>query len=259
MGGAAGYEVEPSFRKDGGKYPLINFCSPFWQMDTLAERVENLDKGYFDRNDVRSLTSQATAFLHEMMHTSATVAGVSDPRCQDVEITGYPGKAYGPARAKQLARIELGGPVATAINVDNYVYYACTWYMWQKYLVIPKQPKYAWPRLGLDEHLPDDNSPVGDDFNSTASVSGTILDDKDFYDGTNYTPSGGFQPAGPTGLASTTEVIPMLVTASPANVPCSTLPPSAQASQSGGAIAQQPAMCGCSDGSVFRMPDLLQC
>ena len=261
LGGATGYEVEPKNRADGGQYPLINFCSPFWEMDSLATRVDNLDKGYFDENDVRSLYCQGTAFLHEMMHTSATSAGVSVPRCQDVEILGYPGKAYGPARAKQLARIELGGPEATSINVDNYVFYAATWYMYQKYEVVPKEPKYAWPRLGLDEYYPEDNATVADDFNSTASVSGTILDDQDFYAGTNYTPPGGDQPAGPTGLASTTELIAMLVTASPQNVPCSTLPPFSQSTVGGGGggVAQQPAMCGCNDGSTFTMTNLAGC
>ncbi len=261
LGSATGYEVEPSYRKDGEKYPLINFCPPFFEMDNLATRVENLDKGYFDKNDVRSLYSQATAFLHEMMHTSATAAGVSSPRCQDVQVSGYPGKAYGPARAKQLARIELGGPEATAINVDNYVFYAATWYLYQLFYVVPKDPKYSWPRLALDEYYPSDDSTVADDFNSTSSVTGTILDDQDFYDGTNYTPIGGFQPAGPTGLASATELIPMLVTASPTNVPCSTLPPYAQATaaQAGGGIALQPAMCGCGDGSIFAMTSLSGC
>ena len=86
-----------------------------------------------------------TAFLHEMIHTSGTNFGISSLRCQDVTITGYPGKVYGPARAKQLARIELGGPEATAVNVDNYVYYACTWYLYQKYDVTATEPKCSWP------------------------------------------------------------------------------------------------------------------
>ncbi len=47
---------------------------------------------------------------------------------QDVTVSGYPGKAYGPSRAKQSARIELGGPFAICINVDNYVFYAVSWY-----------------------------------------------------------------------------------------------------------------------------------
>ena len=259
LGSATGYEVEPSYRKDGEKYPLINFCPPFFDMDNLATPVKNLDEGYIDKNDVRSLYSQATAFLHEMMHTSATAAGVSSPRCQDVEVTGYPGKAYGPARAKQLARIELGGPVATAQNVDNYVFYAATWYFWNRWLVVPKQPKYSWPRLANDEYYPSDDSPVADDFNSSISVTGTILDDQDFYDGTDYTPAGGFQPAGPTGLASTTEVIPLFVTASPTNVPCSTIAPYAQPTHAGGGIALEPAMCSCDDGSTFTMTGLSGC
>ncbi len=38
---------------------------------------------------------------------------------------------------------------------------------------------------------------------------GAILDDQDFYAGSECTPDGGFQPAGPTGAADYTETIPM--------------------------------------------------
>ena len=57
---ASGYEVEPNYRKDGGQYPLINFCPSFWNLETLAQRVAQVEAGGFgfDKNDVRSLVSQ---------------------------------------------------------------------------------------------------------------------------------------------------------------------------------------------------------
>lgn len=60
QGSASGYEVEPSYRNDGGEYPLINFCPSFWNMETLAQRVAQVEAGGFgfDKNDVRSLVCQ---------------------------------------------------------------------------------------------------------------------------------------------------------------------------------------------------------
>ena len=60
QGSASGYEVEPSYRNDGGVYPLINFCDSFWNMETLAQRVAQVEAGGFgfDKNDVRSLVCQ---------------------------------------------------------------------------------------------------------------------------------------------------------------------------------------------------------
>lgn len=41
----------------------------------------------------------------------------------EMKVTDYPRKAYGPARAKHLARLELGGPGVTNLIVDSYVFY----------------------------------------------------------------------------------------------------------------------------------------
>lgn len=130
---------------------------------------------------------------------------------RDLKVSGYPGKAYGPARAKQLARMDLGGPSATSINVDNYVFYAISWYMYKKWSIIPKLPNYAWPRLSAEEGYPDDSSPSDADDNDPDIViaNGPILDDATFYAGSGYTPPGGNRPAGPAGPQTYTETIPM--------------------------------------------------
>lgn len=134
-------------------------------------------------------------------------------------VSGYPGKAYGPSRAKQLARIELGGPSAISINVDNYVFYAVSWYMYNVWDIVPLKPKYGWPRLSADEHYPDDSDPLGDDGSTMTVNGGAILDDQDFYAGSGCTPDGGFQPAGPPGAADYTEAIPMPTPTSAASPP----------------------------------------
>lgn len=128
---------------------------------------------------------------------------------QDVTVNGYPGKAYGPSRAKQLARMELGGPEATSINVDNYVFYAVSWYMYTAFDTVPTKPKYSWPRLSADEHYPADDNSLGDDASDKTIQNGALLNDQDFYAGSGFTPSGGNQPAGPTGPSTDTENIPM--------------------------------------------------
>lgn len=145
-------------------------------------------------------------------------------------MTGYPGKAYGPSRAKQLARMDLGGPGATSINVDNYVFYAISWYMYSKWKIIPKLPTYSWPVLSSVEGPDDNSADDADDDDSIVIASGPILDDADFYAGSGYTPDGGNQPAGPTGPSTDTEYIPgsapmtSTVAAAP---PASSTPPAA--------------------------------
>lgn len=131
---------------------------------------------------------------------------------------GYPGKAYGPSRSKQLARIDLGGAAATSLNVDSYVFYSISWYMYLKWNIIPKDPAYSWPKLSAEEAYPDDSASDDDDDDSDSVFtieSGSILDDADFYAGSGYTPSGGDQPAGPTGPSSNTETIPMASVTAP--------------------------------------------
>lgn len=117
-------------------------------------------------------------------------------------VSGYPGKAYGPSHAKQLARIELGDPSAICINVDNYVFYAVSWYIYNVWDIVPLKPNYGWPRLSADELYLDDSDPLGDDGSTMTVNGGAILDDQDFYAGSGCTPDGGFQPAGPTSAAS---------------------------------------------------------
>ncbi len=81
--------------------------------------------------------------------------------------------------------------------------------MYNVWNIVPLKPKYGWPRLSADEHYPDDSDPLGDDGSTMTVNGGAILDDQDFYAGSECTPDGGFQPAGLTGAADYTETIPM--------------------------------------------------
>lgn len=58
--------------------------------------------------------------------------GLVSPITMDKFVLGY-GKAYGPARVKQFARMMVGGSDPAHVNVDNYVYFLVARYLKNKW------------------------------------------------------------------------------------------------------------------------------
>ncbi|SMQ54503.1 unnamed protein product [Zymoseptoria tritici ST99CH_1A5] len=189
----------------GYPFSTIVLCNKFFDEPTLDERVFLLQSQVPDKNgelqhkleDVRNLASQATLFLHELIHIPRKTeydAGVSDPRCEDVVVNDFGvrmGRAYGPRQAKWLARAEKYGTYYAIRNVDNFVNYALAKYA-ETVFTIPKAylPKFEWHTgirgakkrqgWGGDED-PHDDEAAG--FSVTVTSLDAVLDDWNFYGG----------------------------------------------------------------------------
>jgi hypothetical protein len=148
---------------------------------------------------------QSQAMLHELFHlqySSDTVlrpaVGISSPRCIDRSVSGLQGKAYGPARAKYLARAQIAGPQAALSNVDNHVFFLICKWMYKTFGVAASGPKFAWATAPMGKREDDDNPADFDDFDSWDDDSDNDTpeampnfevneDDDDFYGGTAST------------------------------------------------------------------------
>ncbi|KAF2686442.1 hypothetical protein K458DRAFT_402078 [Lentithecium fluviatile CBS 122367] len=147
---------------------------------------------------------QSQIMLHELFHlgyrSDRDSIGVSDPRCVDRGIKGRRGLAYGPARAKWLARATQGGPQVASTNNDNYVYFLISKWMTQRFgqyrepEFSAKLPKFGWPveAFKRDDDALDDALTRRVDFLDGVSVEGApealpdfdiITDDAEFYGG----------------------------------------------------------------------------
>ncbi|KAI9724072.1 MAG: hypothetical protein M1812_000790 [Candelaria pacifica] len=178
----AAYQINPNEKSLKNQYPTIVLCHRFFALDSLVERMKNTDVGIFPKDDVRSLTSQATTLLHECFHTErkdANSPGWSSPRLVDKSIAGFPGKAYGAARAKYLARTTLGGTRAAIGNVDNYVFYLVHQWMIARWGVVPYKPEFAWSAPRAEDAFGADATDI--DASDSPIPKGDVKDDKAFF------------------------------------------------------------------------------
>jgi hypothetical protein len=117
---------------------------------------------------------------------------------------------YGPQMAKMLARMTIGGPEATSMNNDNYVFFLISHFLQQRYKHPVKFPKWNSKTTGKrqsdGDELFDDSDPGDDPPEPMASGLQYINDDSDFYGGTvpNSEPKphcyGGNGPVGTTSV-----------------------------------------------------------
>ncbi len=184
-GSVSAYQIRPGDKSLKNKYNAIVLCPRFFQLDSLFSRIKAIDDGNFgfSKDDVRSLTSQATTLMHECFHTErkggSDDPGWTKPRATDKSIRGFPGKAYGPARAKYLARATFGGPRVAYANVDNYVYYLSTVFMSNRWGLTPYKPEAAWNSLHAEDAFGQDA--VDNDASDEPIANGNMKDDKTFF------------------------------------------------------------------------------
>ncbi|KJX95532.1 hypothetical protein TI39_contig4106g00029 [Zymoseptoria brevis] len=202
-----------------GDYPYhtIIFCDRFFNLrESFGQRVDKMDRSpiTYPPRDVNTLASQATTLMHELLHIPRKTFfdnGVSNPTGVDFTLTPYPpvpgrnnelqrvGSAYGPAKAKWLAKT-YGTPQAI-MNVENYVYYALAQWMEKnrRYLLgengIADYPEPQWnvtnttstPSSQWKRQFPDvDLTMGGNDGNDFQVMSDTMpeqISDWDFYAG----------------------------------------------------------------------------
>ncbi|KAI9711127.1 MAG: hypothetical protein M1812_007231 [Candelaria pacifica] len=184
--GLPAYEVDLADKKHTDtQYHIINLCPDFFKLDSLATKIKNTDNNNFGfyRDDVRTLTCMGSTFLHEAFHTRKTYhpkndPGFSDPQTIDRSITGRVGKAYGPAKAKALARLQDWGSYAAYTNTDNYVYYAVAIFMDNRYHVRADKPPFSWP-----QKLTPPAAGVIDPVDGTAVShdTGAAIEDRPYY------------------------------------------------------------------------------
>ncbi|KAI9702333.1 MAG: hypothetical protein M1836_000812 [Candelina mexicana] len=119
--GAGAYMVDKGDSKLKNQFPVINFCDKFFTYESLADRIDKVNKNpeTYHRDNVKSLLSRVT----------------------DREISSRTGKAYGPERAKFIARMDT---LYAVRNVDNFVYFAIAEYMYHKWGILPYNPPYKW-------------------------------------------------------------------------------------------------------------------
>ncbi|KAF7332894.1 Killer toxin subunits alpha/beta [Mycena venus] len=131
------YHVDP----EPTPYPVLSFCSLFFEQRSLAEAVENAMGDRNGRYDLRSYDrNQGSTFLHQILHISA----VGQPPITDIMETTYEGREYGPAigplRCKYLAFANERNNVAETIrNADNYVQFAMAMFV-QEDIGYPHMP-----------------------------------------------------------------------------------------------------------------------
>lgn len=96
------------------------------------------------QQNVANLRSQATTFLHELLHinwgTAQECKGLNACSDNKQKIGGESVKTYKAGRAKLLAQRDVQ---TAAWNNDNYAYYAMTKCMEKRYKKYPKYPA-AW-------------------------------------------------------------------------------------------------------------------
>ncbi|KAM0717013.1 hypothetical protein Q7P37_006865 [Cladosporium fusiforme] len=115
----------------GNKYDTICLCDGWFDdLVSFREKVIRMDGDpVYNKSNLLSLKTQGSVFLHEMLHT-----------------------AYDPKK-------NLGGLTFPGANVDNYVYYALFWYVYDRWGVWATGPEAHWkfeiPRAQSGEESED--------------------------------------------------------------------------------------------------------
>ncbi|KAI9847632.1 MAG: hypothetical protein M1837_002206 [Sclerophora amabilis] len=157
-------------------YPLVEFCPEFFTvLVSHDEAVKKIDEDQNLQQNVANLRSQASTFMHELLHINWGTAQECPGKkaCRDNwQIIGdKPIKTYKSGRAKLLAQRDV---LLAAQNNDNLVYYAMTKFMEKRYNQYPKYPS-AWdPEKSREENENREKEEPGA---SAASVSDLEGDD----------------------------------------------------------------------------------
>jgi hypothetical protein len=123
------------------------FCPAFFdKLKSHGEQVANVNANKDLQQNVANLRSQATTFLHELLHINwgtAQECGTQGKACEDIPQTLKDGEhvlSYKAGRAKLLAKRDASN---SAWNNDGYAYYATSMWMKKKWGKYPKYPS-AW-------------------------------------------------------------------------------------------------------------------
>lgn len=138
-------------------YPLVIFCSAFFdKLPTHDEAIKKVDADPARKQNSFSMRSQATTFMHELLHinwgTAKECRGLNNgDACNDhwQNFGNKLSKMYRPGAAKYLARSNV---TLAATNNDNYAFYAVSKFMQKRWKQYPKYPS-AWdPSLTWDQN-----------------------------------------------------------------------------------------------------------
>lgn len=94
-------------------------------------------------------------------------------------------KAYGPARAKYLAKMTSGGTTVAYANNGNYIYFAISMFMESRWGEKVTMPKASWKGLAdasITEPFPY-SSVDDDDDGPPITGNGELIPDEKFYGG----------------------------------------------------------------------------
>ena len=112
-----------------GYYHYITFCPPFFTIDTLSDKINDIEQDLAGGNtntasDMTWLRTTGQYFLHELMHTRVADGGV-EPHINDEYLVPADGsqpddrrRAYGPRLVQFLAR--KSGASRSSTNADSY-------------------------------------------------------------------------------------------------------------------------------------------
>ncbi|KAM0720975.1 hypothetical protein Q7P37_003260 [Cladosporium fusiforme] len=150
----------------------VYFCDGFFDYESTSERIQKADDDpqTYPVDNARTLLSRGSILLHELLHTGYTptnLGGFLSPAGRDVEVKGTGGNygaARGPERAKWLARSYSSfGMGLTKDNVDCYVYFAISRFMYNRWGKEVDKPKWGWPKgIAITGEVTDESVPEDD-------------------------------------------------------------------------------------------------
>jgi hypothetical protein len=129
-------------------YPLVVFCPRFFsELPSLDDAIKKVDNNPDLKQNSMNIQSQATTFMHELLHidwgTAKECRGLTDDvACKDQWqiMGGRLAQSYRPGAAKLLAKRNI---TLASTNNDNYAYYAAAKFMQKRWKQYSKYPS-AW-------------------------------------------------------------------------------------------------------------------